>query len=159
MICRYYKLLFRKVNPRTEKEDDAWKDNCTNHNHQTGRKHDLSIQMTPRQRRKCHALIRKFCCNYDSGNCLALDGDEPCVCVQSISYSLCCIWFRDWVLPGSPVLYAEIMQPKGLKRCAECGTLFLTKSNRAKYCSDCARKVHRRQKTASDRKRRSKTDK
>lgn len=98
----------------------------------------MPIQMTPRQRRKGHALIRKLCCNYDSGNCLALDDGEPCVCVQSISYSFCCTWFREWVLPGAPVLYAEIMQPKGLKRCAECGTLFLAKSNRAKYCSDCA---------------------
>lgn len=119
----------------------------------------MSIQMTPRQRRKANALIRKSCCNYDGGNCIALDDGEPCVCVQSISYSLICTRFRDWVLPGAPALCAEIMQPKGLKRCVECGVLFLAKSNRAKYCSDCASKVHRRQKTASDRKRRVKTDK
>lgn len=119
----------------------------------------MSIQMTPKQKRKANALIRKSCCNYDGGNCIALDDGEPCVCVQSISYSLCCTWFRDWVLPGNPALYAEISKPRGLKRCAECGTPFLAKSNRAKYCSNCARKVHRRQKTASDRKRRSKTDK
>ena len=98
-------------------------------------------------------------CNYDGGNCIALDDGEPCVCIQSISYSLCCTWFRDWVLPGAPALQAEITSPKGLKRCAECGAPFLAKSNRAKYCPDCARKVHRRQKTASDRKRRSNTDK
>ena len=119
----------------------------------------MLIQMTPKQRRKANALIRKSCCNYDRGNCIALDDGEPCVCVQSISYSLCCTWFRDWVLPGAPALYAEITKPKGLKRCAECGSPFLAKSNRAKYCSDCARKVHRRQKTARDRKRRSHTDK
>lgn len=110
--------------------------------------------MTPTQRRKANALIRKSCCNYDGGNCIALDDGEPCVCVQSISYSLCCTWFRDWILPSAPSLQAEITSPKGLKRCAECGTPFLAKSNRAKYCSNCARKVHRRQKTASDRKRR-----
>lgn len=119
----------------------------------------MLIQMTHKQRRKANALIRKSCCNYDRGNCIALDDGEPCVCVQSISYSLCCTWFRDWVLPGAPALYAEITKPKGLKRCAECGSPFLAKSNRAKYCSDCARKVHCRQKTASDRKRRSNTDK
>ena len=119
----------------------------------------MSIQMTPKQRRKANALIRKFCCNYDGGNCIALDDGEPCICVQSISYSPCCTWFRDWVLPGAPALQAEITSPKGLKRCAECGALFLAKSNRAKYCPDCACKVHRRQKTASDRKRRSNTDK
>lgn len=119
----------------------------------------MSIQMTPKQRRKANALIRKSCCNYDGGNCIALDDGELCVCVQSISYSLCCTWFLDWVLPGAPALQAEITSPKGLKQCAECGTPFLAKSNRAKYCPDCARKVHRRQKTASDRKRRLNTDK
>lgn len=92
----------------------------------------MLIQMTPKQRRKANALIRKSCCNYDGGNCIALDDGEPCVCVQSISYSLCCTWFRDWVLPGAPALQAEITSPKGLKRCAECGTPFLAKSNRAK---------------------------
>lgn len=119
----------------------------------------MSIQMTPKQKRKANALIRKSCCNYDGGNCIALDDSEPCVCVQSISYSLCCTWFRDWVLPGAPALQAEITSPRGLKRCAECDAPFLAKSNRAKYCSNCARKVHRRQKTASDRKRRLNTDK
>ena len=119
----------------------------------------MSIQMTPRQRRQVNALIRKSCCNYDSGNCISLDDGEPCICVQSISYSLCCTWFRDWILPGTPALCAEITTPKRLKQCAECGAPFLANSNRAKYCSDCARKVHRRQKTASDRKRRSNTDK
>ena len=105
------------------------------------------------------AKEKSQCCNYDGGNCIALDDGEPCVCVQSISYSLCCTWFRDWVLPGAPALQAEITSPKGLKRCAECGTPFLAKSNRAKYCPDCARKVHRLQKTASDRKRRLNTGK
>lgn len=85
----------------------------------------MLIQMTPKQRRKANALIRKSCCNYDRGNCIVLDDGEPCVCVQSISYSLCCTWFRDWVLPGAPALYAEITKPKGLKRCAECGSPFL----------------------------------
>ena len=75
----------------------------------------MSIQMTPKQRRKANALIRKSCCNYDGGNCIALDDGEPCVCVQSISYSLCCTWFRDWVLPGAPALQAEITSPKGVE--------------------------------------------
>ena len=37
--------------------------------------------------------------NYDGGNCLLLDDGEPCVCVQSISLSLMCRWFRVAVLP------------------------------------------------------------
>ena len=39
------------------------------------------------------------CCNYDNGNCILLDNGEPCVCVQSISYSLLCRWFIAAVLP------------------------------------------------------------
>lgn len=117
------------------------------------------MYLSPRQRKKVNALIRTNCCNYDRGNCIALDDGDPCVCVQSISYTLCCTWFRDWVLPGTPILYSEIMEVKGVKRCVECGAPFQPKSNRAKYCAVCARQVHRRQKTASDRKRRSRNDK
>lgn len=36
---------------------------------------------------------------------------------------------------------------------------FLPRSNRAKYCEDCAKEVHRKQKAASERKRRSGVDK
>ena len=50
----------------------------------------MAKQMTPGQRRKANALIRKICCNYDNGNCIALDDGAECVCVQSISYSLIC---------------------------------------------------------------------
>ena len=39
-----------------------------------------------------------------------------------------------------------------------CGRVFVPKSNRAKYCPDCAARVHRRQKTESERKRRSVVD-
>lgn len=101
-----------KINSLHETEESAWKNICTSCNHKAGRKNHLSIQMTPKQRRKANALIRKFCCNYDGGNCIALDDGEPCVCIQSISYSLCCTWFRDWVLPGAPALQAEITSPK-----------------------------------------------
>lgn len=50
------------------------------------------------QYRKARKLVRE-CCNYDCGNCLLLDDGEECVCVQSISYSLLCRWFRAAVLP------------------------------------------------------------
>ena len=42
--------------------------------------------LTPKQRQRANALIKRLCANYDNGNCLALDDGEPCVCVQSISY-------------------------------------------------------------------------
>lgn len=45
------------------------------------------------QYRKARRLTHE-CCNYCNGNCLLLDDGEECVCVQSISYSLLCRWFR-----------------------------------------------------------------
>lgn len=51
-------------------------------------------RLTPKQRQRANALIKRLCANYDNGNCLALDDGEPCACVQSISYSLLCKYFR-----------------------------------------------------------------
>jgi cytosine/adenosine deaminase-related metal-dependent hydrolase len=50
------------------------------------------------QYRRMRKLVHE-CCNYDNGNCILLDNGEECVCVQSISYSLLCKWFRCAVLP------------------------------------------------------------
>ncbi len=66
--------------------------------------------------------------------------------------------FRWAVLPLDRTLEAEIYRDRDLKRCAECGGVFVPKSNRGKYCPDCAARVHRRQKTESERKRRSAVD-
>ena len=55
-------------------------------------------------------------------------------------------------------LEAEIYRDRDLKRCAECGGVFVPKFQRGKYCPDCAARVHRRQKTESERKRRSAVD-
>lgn len=115
--------------------------------------------MTPVQRRKANALIRATCCNYDNGNCILLDDGEECVCAQSISYSVCCTWFRSAVLPQDKPLEAEIFHDKDVKRCAVCGAEFVPGSNRAKYCETCARREHRRQKNESSRKRRRDMDK
>ena len=115
-------------------------------------------RMTPGQRKRVNALIRATCCNYDNGNCILLDDDEECVCTQSISYSVCCTWFRRAVLPQDKALEAESFHDGNRKRCAVCGAEFVPRSNRAKYCEACARQVHRRQKNESDRKRRSHPD-
>ena len=56
------------------------------------------------QYRKARKLTHE-CCNYCDGNCLLLDDGEECVCVQSISYSLLCRWFRAAVLPLDGALY------------------------------------------------------
>ena len=115
-------------------------------------------RMAPAQHRRANALIRWECCNYADGDCIALDDGNACACPQKISCSVCCKWFRWAVLPLDGTLEAEIFRDKDTKRCAICGQAFLPKSNRGKYCPDCAARVHRRQKTESERKRRSSVD-
>ncbi len=123
------------------------------------RKQDGSLyRMTPAQRKQANALIRRECCNYEDGNCMLLDDGDAHTCPQAISFSVCCKWFRWSVLPQAGTLEAEIFRDKELKRCAVCGRVFVPKSNRAKYCPDCAARVHRRQKAESERKRRSSVD-
>ena len=123
------------------------------------RKPDGSLyRMTPAQRKQANALIRRECCNYEDGNCMLLDEGDTHTCPQAISFSVCCKWFRWSVLPQIGTLEAEIFRDKELKRCAVCGRVFVPKSNRAKYCPSCAARVHRRQKTESERKRRSCVD-
>lgn len=96
--------------------------------------------------------VRK-CCNYDDGNCSALDDGEMCVCVQSISHSQLCKWFRAAVLPLDKVLCAEVMkQPDNMKRCAECGASFVAASNRAKYCPSCSKLIRRHKEAERQRK-------
>ena len=94
-------------------------------------------RMDYRQHRRARRLVHE-CCNYDEGNCLLLDDGEPCVCVQSISLSLMCRWFRVAVLPLDGELAAALLYRGSRKRCAVCGAAFVPKSNRGKYCPDCA---------------------
>ena len=115
-------------------------------------------RMTPAQRKQANALIRRECCNCEDGNCIALDDGDACACPQMGSFSVCCKWLRWAVLPLAGTLEAEIYRGRDLKRCAVCGGVFVPKSNRGKYCPDCAARVHRRQKTESERKRRSAVD-
>lgn len=109
--------------------------------------------MDYKQYRRARKLVH-MCCNYDGGNCIALDDGEECICVQSISYSLLCKWFRAAVLPLDQALETALLFREDMKCCAVCGQAFLPGSNRAKYCKSCAAIVHRKQKTNSDRKRR-----
>ena len=109
--------------------------------------------MTYQQYRAVRRLVHS-CCNYQDGNCLLLDNGEECVCVQSISYSLICRWFRAAVLPLDESLCAALLHRENMKKCVLCGGWDIPKSHRAKYCPDCAPVVHRRQKAASERRRR-----
>ena len=72
--------------------------------------------MTYPQYRKARKLVHE-CCNYDHGNCIALDGREECICVQSISYSLLCKWFRVAVLPLDKELETACLFRYEMKRC------------------------------------------
>ena len=110
-------------------------------------------RMNYRQYRKARRLTHE-CCNYCDGNCLLLDDGEECVCVQSISYSLLCRWFRAAVLPLDAALYAEISKSRDeVKRCVECGAVFTPKYNRAKYSPDCAARGRRKKEAERQRQR------
>ena len=98
---------------------------------------DKLPRMDYRQHRRARRLVHE-CCNYNEGNCLLLDDGEPCVCVQSISLSLMCRWFRVAVLPLDGELAAALLYRGSRKRCEVCGAAFVPKSNRGKYCPDCA---------------------
>lgn len=111
--------------------------------------------MDYQQYRKMRRLVHK-CCNYDDGFCIALDNGEKCVCVQSISYSLICKWFRAAVLPMDQELEAALFPYLGTKQCAVCGKRFLHGSNRAKYCPDCTVTMKRHNAAKRKRKQRSK---
>lgn len=102
-------------------------------------------RMDDKQLRRAKKLIRSLCCNYDNGKCIALDDGEPCACVQSISYSLLCKWFRYAVLPDDRELQADIMGNRPEKSCVFCGKPIFSTSNRAKYCPDCAKRERRKQ--------------
>ena len=110
-------------------------------------------KMNYRQYRKARKLTHE-CCNYCDGNCLLLDDGEECVCVQSISYSLLCRWFRAAVLPMDAALCAEISKSRDeVKRCVECGAVFTPKYNRAKYSPDCAARGRRKKEAERQRQR------
>ena len=146
-------------NGKSEKWRERMRDNPYKDLPPLERRPDGSLyRMTPAQRKQAASLIRRECCCCEDGNCIVLDDGDTCTCPQTISFSVCCKWFRWAVLPLDGTLEAEIFRDKDLKRCAVCGGVFVPKSNRAKYCPGCAARVHRRQKTESERKRRSAVD-
>ena len=110
-------------------------------------------KMTGQQRYRANALIKKLCANYDDGNCLLLDDGEGCVCVQSISNSLFCNYFRNAVLPADPSLEADILGTHP-DRCVFCGKPIIKRGNRKKYCEKCAENAYKRQQAEDARKKR-----
>ena len=63
-------------------------------------------KLTPEQEEQVEALL-STCCNWDNGQCLALD--MPCPQQLSVS-RINCTYFRGAVLPGHPELYESIMK-------------------------------------------------
>ena len=82
-------------------------------------------RMTPAQRKQAASLIRRECCCCEDGNCIVLDDGDTCTCPQTISFSVCCKWFRWAVLPLDGTLEAEIFRDKDLKRCEVYGGVFV----------------------------------
>ena len=102
------------------------------------------VELTPSQRRRCNRLIKKLCANYDDGNCLPLDEGDGCVCVQMISLSLICKYFRNAVLPAEPLLEADILGTR-FEKCVSCGAPIIKNGNRKKYCEKCAQRAYKKQ--------------
>ena len=74
----------------------------------------MVLKITPKQRTKINALVRKACCNCYKGNCLLLDYGEETKCVQLISrYGIYCNYFLKAVLPAEKELYTEILRQNG----------------------------------------------
>ena len=75
------------------------------------------LKITLRQARKINRLVRRECCNYDTGCCLLLDYGEKCRCVQVISrYGIYCKYFISSVLPIDKYLHKEILQQNQILR-------------------------------------------
>ena len=85
----------------------------------------MVLKITPKQRVKINALVRRTCCNCRKGNCLLLDDGEEHACVQCISeeakcvqlisrYGIYCNYFLRAVLPAEKELYAEILRQNGM---------------------------------------------
>ena len=115
------------------------------------------IRLSEAHYRAVKKMTRAECANNDCGNCLLLDDGDACVCVQAISYSLLCRYFREAVLPLDPVLEAALTAEGNApetRPCPICGGAVLA-DGRMRYCSPaCAGAALRKQKREYMRKKR-----
>ena len=116
-------------------------------------------ELTRDELRDIKRLAADMCANFDREyGCHLLEG--KCYMCYGVVYvcSALCKYYRCAVLPLNPRLEALFNGENiadHIKRCAVCGKELYAVGNKAKYCQQCAHCVHRRQKTESDRKRRS----
>ena len=77
----------------------------------------MLLKITPNQRVKINAFVRRECCNCYKGHCLLLDDGEEAKCIQLISrYGIYCKYFLKAVLPAEKELYTEILRQNGVMR-------------------------------------------
>ena len=55
-----------------------------------------------------------------------------------------CRWFGAAALPLDESLCAALLHRRERKKCVLCGGWYIPKSNRAKYCPECAKEEERR---------------
>ncbi|MDL2233175.1 cysteine-rich VLP domain-containing protein [Ruminococcaceae bacterium OttesenSCG-928-L11] len=118
-------------------------------------------ELTRSELRDTRRLVTTMCANYDHEyGCLPLE--TGCFMLgKAYAGGALCKYFKAAVLPLNPELEAVFCgQPKAAVRiCTACGKNPVPIRGRAKYCVACAQKIHRRQKTESERKRRLGVDK
>ena len=117
-------------------------------------------ELTRAERAAIRKLVVTMCANYDNQyGCLPLDCD--CYMLNKWWTGSYCKYFRNAVLPLNPVLEKALVDNKAVKTrsCAVCAKPFHAASNNAKYCGNCAKYVHRRQKAKYARIKRSEVEK
>ena len=105
---------------------------------------DNPVRMDNSQFRRAKKLIRHLCANCDGGFCFLLDHGDPCICPQTLSYTLICKYFRAAVLPADRKVHRAIMSARPVKCCRICGKPIFSCSNSVKYCPACALRERRR---------------
>jgi len=120
-------------------------------------------ELTRNELHDMRKLATDMCANYDREyGCLLLN--DQCYMLYGVAFtnSAMCKYYRNAVLPLNPkldALFSGANIAEHMKRCAVCGKDIFSLGNRAKYCKPCAYKIHRRQKTESEQKRRLDVDK
>ena len=89
-------------------------------------------------------LVEKACANW-CGHCLVMD--RACIYENDTANIRRCSYYEQAVLPAEPAIEARYYSSRGKTdnkpRCEHCGDPFERKSNRQKYCVDCAVEIRK----------------
>ena len=90
-------------------------------------------------------LVEKACANYGDGHCLIMD--RACIYENDTANIRRCSYYEQAVLPAEPTIEARYYALRGKTdnkpRCEQCGDPFERKSNRQKYCVECAVEIRK----------------